>query len=122
MARNGRNPNIAEIGKKTQFGTERGYNAVKAAEKSNAVQAKTRRITQDLIEQSTPEMIGKANNRLLQMVMHGTLKAYEIWVSMLGEKPGGETQAENYADDGFLEALERTAAEDWNEEAEKEII
>ena len=34
MARAGGNPNIAEAGRNTRFGSDGGYNAVKAQEKS----------------------------------------------------------------------------------------
>ena len=122
MARNGGNPNIAEIGKKTQFGAERGYNAVKAAKKSNDIQAQKKKIAQDLFDRSTPEVIGEANDRLLQKVLQGDLKAYEMWVAMLGEKPGNESRLNDYTDDGFLEALEGTAAEDWTDEEEQTVV
>ncbi|MBQ6384729.1 MAG: hypothetical protein IJJ38_00980 [Lachnospiraceae bacterium] len=51
------------------------------------------------MEQSTPEMISEANRRLLQAVRHGNLKAYEIWVSMMGEKPQDKVQISSQADD-----------------------
>ena len=81
---------------KTQFN---GETAVVAAKKSQAVQAQGKRITQNLMEQSTPEMIQEANRRLLQAVKHGNLKAYEIWVAMMGEKPEDKVRVTAQAND-----------------------
>ena len=87
MPRKGGNPDIAKAGKDTRFGAKRGYDAVKAAEKSNQKQAAYRSLNADLREQATPERIAKINNRLLSMAEHGNLRAYELVRDGLGEKP-----------------------------------
>lgn len=87
MARKGGNPNIAEAGKNTRFGTVGGYNAVKAQEKSVEAKVVYKSLNADLREQATPEMLAEINKRLLQMAKHGNLKAYELLRDGLGEKP-----------------------------------
>lgn len=87
MPRKGGNPEIAKVGKETRFGAKRGYNAVKAAQKSNEKQAVFKSLNADLREQATPERIAKINSRLLSMAEHGNLKAYELIRDGLGEKP-----------------------------------
>lgn len=87
MARAGGNPNIAEAGKNTRFGSDGGYSAVKAQEKSVEARATYKSLNQDLREQCTPEVIAELNKRLVQMARHGNLKAYEILREGIGEKP-----------------------------------
>lgn len=97
----GQNPNSRKNLKRAYNG-KGGFDtesARKAKAKSDESKLQGKRITQDLMEQSTPEMISEANRRLLQAVRHGNLKAYEIWVSMMGEKPQDKVQISSQADD-----------------------
>jgi len=87
MARAGGNPNISEAGKGTRFGSDSGYSAVKAQEKSVEARATNKSLNADLRERCTPERIAKINERLLQMAEHGNLRAYELARDGLGEKP-----------------------------------
>lgn len=84
----GQHPNskkaLAEARKKTQFNHERAVEAAKASVKARA---QAGAIREDLMRQSTPETIAKANKRLLMSVKGGNLRAYEIWAAMMGEKP-----------------------------------
>ena len=87
MARAGGNPNIAEAGKNTRFGSDSGYSAVKAQEKSVEARATYKSLNADLREQCTAERLAKINERVLQMAEHGNLRAYELIRDGLGEKP-----------------------------------
>lgn len=97
----GQNPNSRKNLKKAYNG-KGGFDtesARRAKAKSDESKLQKRRIAQDLMEQSTPETISEANRRLLQAVRHGNLKAYEIWVAMMGEKPQDKVQVTTQADD-----------------------
>lgn len=87
MARAGGNPNIAEAGRNTRFGSDGGYNAVKAQEKSVEARTTYKSLNADLREQCDDATIKAINGRLLQMAKHGNLKAYELLRDGLGEKP-----------------------------------
>ena len=110
MARAGGNPNIAEAGKNTRFGSKHGYSAVKAAEKSNEQQARLKKLNEDLKERCTPERMAKLNDKLLNMAEKGNLKAYELVRDGLGEKP-----IERHAIGVTDKSLERMA-EDFSED------
>lgn len=114
-------------------------NGKKGGIASGEARAVYRSLQEDLREQATPERIAKINNRLLSMAEHGNLKAYELVRDGLGEKPKDaayeeeqrlrteklrmeterlrrEADQDEAPDDGFLEALAGTAAEDWDED------
>lgn len=93
MARKGGNPDIATAGKDTRFGAKRGYDAVKAAKKSNEAKSAFKSLSADLREQCTPEMLEKINKKLLALAAGGNLKAYELVRDGLGEKPKETVQA-----------------------------
>lgn len=91
----GGNPKIAEYGKNTRFGTKRGYDAVKAAKKSNESQRIMKSLNEDLKEQCTPEKLNKINARVIAMAERGNLKAYELIRDGLGEKPSDNVKVTN---------------------------
>lgn len=84
MPRPGGNPDIVNAGRKTRFNSN---TAAKAGRKS--VQAKTvyKSLTEDLKERLTADRVAKANDRIITMMEHGNLHAYEIVRDMLGESP-----------------------------------
>lgn len=84
MPRPGGNPDIVKAGRKTRFN---GNTAAINGRKS--VQAKTvyKSLTADLKERLTADRVAKANDRLISMMEHGNLHAYEIVRDMLGENP-----------------------------------
>ena len=65
--------------------------ARKAGRKS--VQAKTvyKSLTEDLKERMTADRVAKANERIISMMEHGNLRAYEIVRDMMGENPQNGT-------------------------------
>ena len=84
MPRPGGNPDIVKAGRKTRFN---GNTAAIAGR--NSVQAKTvyKSLTEDLKERLTADRVAKANERIISMMEHGNLRAYEIIRDMLGENP-----------------------------------
>lgn len=110
----GDNPNsrkaLAENRAKTQF---RGESAVRAAEKSNEKQRKLRTF-RELDEDFTSD---KERLDMLEAlkakVKQGNVKAFEVYRDTMGMNPkesGGQTQ---YEDDGFTNAIKRSAGEVW---------
>ena len=86
----GTNPNskkaLAQHRKKTQF---HGETAVKAAKKSNEVQAETKVFAEAFRKacMEHPEMITKAATTILRMAACGNIKACELIMKIMGEDP-----------------------------------
>ena len=95
MARTGGNPDIADAGKNTRFGTDGGYSAVKAQEKSVEARAINTSLSADLKGRCTPDRLAKINERILSMAEKGNLKAYELVRDTIGEKPVNRQINEN---------------------------
>jgi len=85
----GQNPNskkaLAEHGKATQF--KRGESAVRAAKRSNEVQAAYKSFAQDLKERCTPERMARINDQLIAMAEGGSIRAYELILRCIGSEP-----------------------------------
>lgn len=78
------NPNIAEYGKETRFGTAgRGCSAVDAGALGNKSQARTREIM-NLIAEKLPD---GASDVLVEKMMAGDLAAWRLWFEYTTEKP-----------------------------------
>ena len=97
MARKGGNPKIAEYGKKTRFGAERGCDAVKAAEKSNEVQAAIKPLRELLKEQCSEDDRRQMNKNLIRMAKY-SIRAYELLMKALGEDPGQKLEVSGSVD------------------------
>jgi len=54
---------------------------------SGEARAVYKSLTEDLKERMTAERVAKANDRIISMMEHGNLHAYEIVRDMLGENP-----------------------------------
>ena len=110
----GDNPNsrkaLAENRAKTQF---RGESAVRAAQKSNEKRRKLRtfrELDEDFTsDQERLDML----NALKAKVKQGSIKAFEVYRDTMGMNPkdgGGQSE---YEDDGFTDAIKRSAKDVW---------
>lgn len=118
MARTGGNPDIADAGKNTRFGTDSGYSAVKAQEKSVEARAINTSLSADLKGRCTPDRLAKINERILSMAEKGNLKAYELVRDTIGEKPTDkhavaitDDESARYIDEYFAEKYDRPTGE-----------
>lgn len=95
---------------KTQFC---GETAVKAQEKSAAVQRAKGMLSADLKEQLDEETIKKINEKIIAMAKRGNLKAYELIRDGIGEKPNDkvdlsiEDESARLADEYFTARYNR---------------
>ena len=92
---------LAKNRTKTQF---HGESAVKAAEKSNAVQAQNRKLLDSVKKAAAehPELIDQGALTLLKMAAHGNVKVWELLVRWFGEDPASKLTISG-ADGGPLE-------------------
>ena len=79
---------LRENRRKGQFNGER---AVEAGKKSGEARAVYKSLTEDLKERMTADRVAKANERIISMMEHGNLRAYEIVRDMMGENPQNGT-------------------------------
>lgn len=82
---------LAKNRTKTQF---RGESAVKAAEKSNAVQAQNRKLL-DSVRKAVaehPELLDQGAVTLLKMAAHGNVKVWELLIRWFGEDPANKLE------------------------------
>ena len=87
------NPRAYENGKASRFrsGKEAAKNGAKGGKASGEVRAVYKSLTEDLKERLTADRVAKANDRIITMMEHGNLRAYEIVRDMLGENPKNGT-------------------------------
>ena len=73
--------------------TEKQQRKIRSKGGKASVEAKAvyKSLTEDLKEQLTADRVAKANDRLITMMEHGNLRAYEIVRDMLGENPKNGT-------------------------------
>lgn len=86
------NPKISEYGKDTRFGTERGCNPVEAGRKGNEAQAATRELMRAVADKID---IGKASDKLAEMVAKGDINAWKLWLEYTASKPATKVEMDN---------------------------
>lgn len=110
----GENPNsrkaLAENRAKTQFS---GDKAVKAAQKSVEKRRKLRTF-RELDEDFTSDEERLAMlNALKDKVKQGNIKAFEVYRDTMGMSPKDSVGQTEYEDDGFTDAIKRSAKDVW---------
>ena len=86
------NPNIAEYGKLTRFGTAgRGCSAVDAGELGNKSQAATRALMAKIADKVDPE---KAAEAFTEELENGNMTAWRIWFEFNVQKPAQQVEAD----------------------------
>ena len=85
------NPNIAEYGKNTRFGSERGCSAVEAGRKGNEAQAVAREVM-GLIAGRLPQ--DEAAEVFVEKLLNGDLNAWRLWLEYNVAKPATKIEAE----------------------------
>ena len=110
----GENPNsqkaLAENRAKTQF---RGETAVKAQRKAAALQRKLKSFreldTENTMDDERMEML----DALKLKAKRGNLHAFEIYRDTMGMRPKDAEEQTEYEDDGFTDAIKRSAKDVW---------
>lgn len=92
----GMNPNSKKnlIKNSDRTPKQRRAQASKAGKASGEVRAAFKSLNEDLRERCTPEKIREINERIINMAVHGNLKAYELIRDGLGEKPKERVEVE----------------------------
>ena len=136
------NPKIAEYGKNTQFdgytAVENGRKGAAATNAKKSIKAKEKEEWMELL--SLPMKDGRLDKiksladvkganltvskamkaKLVTEVLKGNLRAYELLMRLIGMEEPEPQEASQGQSNGFVNALNGTAAEVWADEAPKE--
>ena len=104
MARPGGNPDIVNIGKKTQFD---GNTAVIANKKSQDAKAFTKELMNLVAGKIDAE---KASKKFVERIEAGDLKALQLWFEYNAQKPATRVEAE--VEDNTLRVIIDDGSED----------